>query len=71
MELFHLNFTLILIQIDSFEARQVETDTRNDGIHNDLYPRVIVMVSRKEIVWKRSKLRTIGAHHWIELVELH
>jgi hypothetical protein len=38
MEPFHLDFTSILIETDSSGALHVETDTRNGGIYDDLYP---------------------------------
>ena len=44
MESFHLDFTSILIQIDSAGARHVETDTRNGGIYDDLYPHLTVLI---------------------------
>jgi hypothetical protein len=38
MERFHLDLTSILIQIDSSGARHVETDVRDGGTCDDLYP---------------------------------
>ncbi len=40
MERFHLDLTSILIQIDSSGARHIETDARNGGICDDLYPTI-------------------------------
>jgi len=71
MEPFHLDFMSILIQIDSSGARQVETDTRNGRIYDDLYPHRCQCWFQKKISWKQFELRTIGAHRWIELVELY
>jgi hypothetical protein len=49
MEPFHQDFTSILIQIDSFEAQHIETDTRNGGIYDDLYPQLTVLISKKTL----------------------
>ncbi len=37
MEPFHLDFTSILIQIDSSGAWHVETDAKNGGTFDELY----------------------------------
>ncbi len=70
MEPFYLDFTSISIQIDSSGARHVETDTRNGGIYDDLYP-TADSPDFKQIFWKQFERRTIGAYCWIELVELY
>jgi hypothetical protein len=67
MKPFHLHFTPILIQINSSGARHIETDSRNGGIYDDLYPTADSPDLKK--IWKPFELRTTGAHRWIELVE--
>jgi len=71
MESFQLDFASILIQIDSTGARYAETDARNGGIYNNLYSTADNPDLKKLLFWVRFELQTNGAHHWIELVELH
>ena len=71
MESFQLDFASILIQIDSIGARYAETDARNDGINDNLYSTSGNLDLKKKLFWERFEQQTNGAHHRIELVELH
>jgi len=66
-----MDFASILIQISSTRARYAETDARNGGIYDNLYSTTNNPDLKKQLFWERFELQTNGAHHRIELVELH
>jgi len=66
-----MDFASILIQINSTKARYAETDARNGGIYDNLYSTTNNPDLKNKLFWEQFELQTNGAHHRIELVELH